>query len=166
MNCEQRGRNPDEMSFHLLHRKSRIFCRRTTPGCAAPSSGAGRTRCRSCIATPRSRSIREAPAHGSRRNRGRRRNRLGHARGRRAVAARTGLALDADGFIQVTDTLQTVTDPNVFAAGDIASMLQLPAREGGRIRGAPGPAVGGEPASRGGGRSRSSPIGRKQAGSR
>ena len=35
----------------------------------------------------------------------------------------TGLALDADGFIQVTDTLQTVTDPKVFAAGDIASMV-------------------------------------------
>ena len=35
----------------------------------------------------------------------------------------TGLALDADGFIQVTDTLQTVTDPAIFAAGDIASMV-------------------------------------------
>ena len=35
----------------------------------------------------------------------------------------TGLALDADGFINVTDTLQTVTDPNIFAAGDIASMI-------------------------------------------
>lgn len=35
----------------------------------------------------------------------------------------TGLALDADGFINVTDTLQTVTDPNVFAAGDIACMI-------------------------------------------
>lgn len=35
----------------------------------------------------------------------------------------TGPALDADGFIQVTDTLQTVTDPKVFAAGDIASMV-------------------------------------------
>ncbi len=35
----------------------------------------------------------------------------------------TGLALDAEGFIQVQDTLQTVTDPNVFAAGDIASMV-------------------------------------------
>ena len=35
----------------------------------------------------------------------------------------TGLALDADGFINVTDTLQTVTDPNIFAAGDIASMV-------------------------------------------
>jgi selenide, water dikinase len=35
----------------------------------------------------------------------------------------TGLALDPEGFIQVQDTLQTVTDPNVFAAGDIASMV-------------------------------------------
>ncbi|MBK5106297.1 MAG: FAD-dependent oxidoreductase, partial [Burkholderiales bacterium] len=35
----------------------------------------------------------------------------------------TGLALDGDGFIQVSDTLQTVTDPKVFAAGDIASMI-------------------------------------------
>ena len=35
----------------------------------------------------------------------------------------TGLALDAEGFIQVQDTLQTVTDPLIYAAGDIASMV-------------------------------------------
>lgn len=35
----------------------------------------------------------------------------------------TGLKLDAEGFIEVTDTLQTVTDSLIFAAGDIASMV-------------------------------------------
>jgi selenide, water dikinase len=35
----------------------------------------------------------------------------------------TGLALDTNGFINVTDTLQTVTDADIFAAGDIANMI-------------------------------------------
>lgn len=43
----------------------------------------------------------------------------------------TGLALDEHGFIRVTDTLQTVTDPNVFAAGDIASMVNHPREKAG-----------------------------------
>jgi selenide,water dikinase len=43
----------------------------------------------------------------------------------------TGLALDADGFIQVTDTLQTVTDSNIFAAGDIAAMVNYPLEKAG-----------------------------------
>ena len=34
----------------------------------------------------------------------------------------TGLALDKQGFIRVNDNLQSVTDPLVFAAGDIAAM--------------------------------------------
>jgi len=43
----------------------------------------------------------------------------------------TGLALDHDGFIQVTDTLQTVTDPDIFAAGDIATMVNHPREKAG-----------------------------------
>jgi selenide,water dikinase len=43
----------------------------------------------------------------------------------------TGLALDDAGFIQVTDTLQTVTDPDVFAAGDIAGMVGQPREKAG-----------------------------------
>ncbi len=43
----------------------------------------------------------------------------------------TGLALDDNGFIQVTDTLQTVTDPAVFAAGDIATMINHPREKAG-----------------------------------
>jgi selenide, water dikinase len=35
----------------------------------------------------------------------------------------TGLQLDAEGFVQAKDTLQTVSDPLIYAAGDIASMV-------------------------------------------
>ena len=43
----------------------------------------------------------------------------------------TGLALDEGDFIEVTDTLQSVTDPNVFAAGDVASMINHPREKAG-----------------------------------
>jgi selenide,water dikinase len=43
----------------------------------------------------------------------------------------TGLDLDADGFIKVRDTLQTVTDPDVFAAGDVAHVLEHPREKAG-----------------------------------
>ena len=43
----------------------------------------------------------------------------------------TGLALDDGGFIKVKDTLQTLTDPAIFAAGDIAAMQDHPLEKAG-----------------------------------
>ncbi len=45
-----------------------------------------------------------------------------HAGGAEWLRA-SGLALDENGFIQVNDCLQSLTDPNVFAAGDVATMV-------------------------------------------
>ncbi|MGE0873809.1 MAG: selenide, water dikinase SelD [Burkholderiales bacterium] len=43
----------------------------------------------------------------------------------------TGLELDESGFIRVTPTLQSVNDADVFAAGDIASMVDTPLEKAG-----------------------------------
>ena len=43
----------------------------------------------------------------------------------------TGLALDADGCVRVRDTLQTITDSDIFAAGDIATMVDHPREKAG-----------------------------------
>ena len=43
----------------------------------------------------------------------------------------TGLALDADGFIQVNAHLQSISDARVFAAGDIACMVDRPLEKAG-----------------------------------
>ncbi|MBT9311538.1 selenide, water dikinase SelD [Leptothoe kymatousa] len=38
----------------------------------------------------------------------------------------TGLSVGEDGFLQVQDTLQTLSHPNVFAVGDVATMVNHP----------------------------------------
>jgi len=38
----------------------------------------------------------------------------------------SGLAIDSNGFMQVNDCLQSVSHPNVFGAGDIATMVNYP----------------------------------------
>lgn len=43
----------------------------------------------------------------------------------------TGLALDEGGFIRVRDTLQTETDESIFAAGDIANVVNHPREKAG-----------------------------------
>ncbi|MDP2222132.1 MAG: selenide, water dikinase SelD [Hydrogenophaga sp.] len=43
----------------------------------------------------------------------------------------TGLALDAHGFIHINEHLQTLTDPNIFAAGDVASFTARPLEKAG-----------------------------------
>lgn len=45
--------------------------------------------------------------------------------------AGTGLALDADGFVRVRDTLQTETDPAIFAAGDCVAFAGRPLEKAG-----------------------------------
>ncbi|MBK7674665.1 MAG: selenide, water dikinase SelD [Candidatus Accumulibacter sp.] len=43
----------------------------------------------------------------------------------------TGLALDGQGFIRVRDTLQSESDPLIFAAGDCASLIDRPLEKAG-----------------------------------
>ncbi len=43
----------------------------------------------------------------------------------------TGLELDDHGFVRVRETLQSVTDPLVFAAGDVASLVGRPLEKAG-----------------------------------
>ena len=43
----------------------------------------------------------------------------------------TGLARNAGGFVIVNDHLQTLTDPHIFAAGDIAAMQNFPLEKAG-----------------------------------
>jgi len=45
--------------------------------------------------------------------------------------ADAGLQVDKDGFIQVKNTLQSVSHPNIFAAGDVATLLGNPRAKSG-----------------------------------
>jgi pyridine nucleotide-disulfide oxidoreductase family protein len=55
--------------------------------------------------------------------------------------ARTGLALDRDGFLAIDPTLQSQSDPNAFAVGDCASMPDRPRPRAGVIAVRQGPVL-------------------------
>ena len=60
-----------------------------------------------------------------------------------AWLADTGLALDEAGFVRVRDTLQTETDPLIFAAGDCAAMIGQPLEKAGVFAVRMGPTLAG-----------------------
>ncbi|MDB5886058.1 MAG: selenophosphate synthase [Polaromonas sp.] len=125
------GRNPDEIAFHLF----------TDSACILPTHNPGvRRRFEAVLAD------RQVVVHRNAAVVEVMRGRLQTASGEvldadeivwvtRAGGAdwlkSTGLALDPEGFIQVADTLQSVTDPAIFAAGDIASMVNHPLEKAG-----------------------------------
>jgi selenide, water dikinase len=119
----QLNRNPDELSFHLLSANETIL----------PTHNAGvRRRFETAL------SKRGVTVHCSSEVTQVKAGRLFTHEGRAIDAVEiiwvtraggaawlktTGLQLDKEGFIEVKDTLQTVTDPLIYAAGDIASMV-------------------------------------------
>jgi selenide, water dikinase len=117
------GRDPDELSFHLLTSDAEILPTHN----ASVRRAFERVLGGRGVALHRNAEVDQVCASGLRTARGEMVEadeiiwvtRAGGAPWLRA----TGLALDAEGFIQVSDTLQTLTDPKVFAAGDIASMV-------------------------------------------
>jgi selenide, water dikinase len=119
------GRNPDELVFHLL----------TSSGTILPTHNAGvRSRFDAVLAqrgvqVHRNAEVTKVNANVLTTSAGQELQadeiiwvtRAGGA----AWLKDTGLQLDAQGFIEVNDTLQTVNDPLIYAAGDIASMVNF-----------------------------------------
>jgi selenide, water dikinase len=119
------GRNPDELVFHLL----------TSSGTILPTHNAGvRSRFDAVLAqrgvqVHRNAEVTKVNANVLTTSAGQELQadeiiwvtRAGGA----AWLKNTGLQLDAQGFIEVKDTLQTVNDPLIYAAGDIASMVNF-----------------------------------------
>ena len=125
------GRNPEELVFHLFNSGPRIlpthnaFVRRSFErvlaergvevhcGAEVDQVGAGRLRTANGESLEADEIVWVTRAGGA------------------PWLRETGLELDEHGFIRVEDTLQTVTDPRVFAAGDIASMVNHPREKAG-----------------------------------
>ena len=119
------GRNPDELTFHLLTNSDTIL----------PTHNAGvRSRFDAVLAERGVQVHRNSEV--TRVNAGALNTATGQTlqadeimwvtrAGGAAWLKNTGLQLDSEGFIEVKDTLQTMNDPLVYAAGDIASMVNF-----------------------------------------
>jgi selenide, water dikinase len=122
---KQLGRNPDELQFHLLTSSETIL----------PTHNAGVRRRFDAVLAARSvqvhrkSEVTQVKAGVLTTSQGQELQadeiiwvtRAGGA----AWLKSTGLQLDQEGFIQVKDTLQTMNDPLIYAAGDIASMVNF-----------------------------------------
>jgi selenide,water dikinase len=115
-------RNPDELHFHLFSAEAKIL----------PTHNAGVRRAFATVLRARGVTV-HCNAEVSRVDADRLHTVSGQElqadevvwvtqAGGAAWLADTGLALDADGFIRVDETLQSKTDPLIFAAGDCASL--------------------------------------------
>ena len=125
------GRNPDELRFHLFSAAAQIL----------PTHNASVRSTFESVLAQRGVTL-HLDAEVSRVESGRLRTRQGEVleadeivwvtqAGGAPWLAGTGLALDEMGFLRVGDTLQTESDPLVFAAGDCASMRGLPLEKAG-----------------------------------
>jgi selenide,water dikinase len=125
------GRNPDDLSFHLLTRDADILPTHNF----RVRRAFGRVLARRGVVVHRGAEVVEVSAARVRTACGEEVEADEMVWVTRAGGAPwlrdTGLQLDADGCIRVTDSLQTVTDPRVFAAGDIASMEGSPLEKAG-----------------------------------
>jgi selenide,water dikinase len=142
----EQGRNPDELRMHLLTAGPRIL----------PTHNAAVRRRFEQVLAQRGVEL-HVDAEVVRVEQGRMETRAGKSvqadeivwvtqAGGAAWLADTGLALDAAGFIRVRETLQTETDPLIFAAGDCTAWPRSSAGKGRRLRRAHGAAAGRKPA--------------------
>ena len=128
-----RGRNPDELQFHLLTSDREIL----------PTHNAwvrghfGRVLEARGVVVHRGAEVREVRA-GALRATGLEGEWLPADEivvvtraGGAAWLRDTGLSLDKDGFLKVNDGLQSPDDPNVFSAGDVAAMVNHPREKAG-----------------------------------
>ena len=119
------GRNPDELTFHLLTSSDTIL----------PTHNTGVRSRFDAVLAQRGVQV-HCKAEVTRVNTGALTTSAGQElqadeiiwvtrAGGAAWLKNTGLQLDAEGFIEVKDTLQTINDPLIYAAGDIASMVNF-----------------------------------------